>query len=331
MKILYAIQGTGNGHVSRAREIIPYLRKYGNVDILISGTHAEVDVGAEVKYRFDGFGFVFGSKGGVDFRETWKRFNLRKFITDVKNLPVREYDVVINDFEPVCAWSCKLYRKFSVGMSHQSAYLSHKTPKITGFHWGKIIMNHYAPASDYVAFHFEKYDHFIHTPVIRNEIRNLKPQNSGHYTVYLPAYSDEFILDKVKEVPDSNWQIFSKHSKQHYKTNNAEVFPINNVLFQKSLANCEGLLTGGGFEGPAEALYLGKKLLAVPMHHQYEQQCNALALEKLGVPVIWKEHTFLEKLKNWVASSQRIEIFFPDETEYIIKNMILKALTKSYD
>ena len=331
MKILYAIQGTGNGHVSRAREIIPYLRKYGNVDILISGTHAEVDVGAEVKYRFDGFGFVFGSKGGVDFRETWKRFNLRKFITDVKNLPVREYDVVINDFEPVCAWSCKLYRKFSVGMSHQSAYLSHKTPKITGFHWGKIIMNHYAPASDYVTFHFEKYDHFIHTPVIRNEIRNLKPQNSGHYTVYLPAYSDEFILDKVKEIPGSNWQIFSKHSKQHYKTNNAEVFPINNVLFQKSLANCEGLLTGGGFEGPAEALYLGKKLLAVPMHHQYEQQCNALALEKLGVPVIWKEHTFLEKLKNWVASSQRIEIFFPDETEYIIKNIIEKYGSESFN
>ena len=47
MKILYAIQGTGNGHVSRAREIIPFLRKYGNVDILISGIHAEVDVGAE--------------------------------------------------------------------------------------------------------------------------------------------------------------------------------------------------------------------------------------------------------------------------------------------
>ena len=61
MKILYAIQGTGNGHVSRAREIIPYLRKYGNVDILISGTHAEVDVGAEVKYRFDVFWFFFGS------------------------------------------------------------------------------------------------------------------------------------------------------------------------------------------------------------------------------------------------------------------------------
>ena len=101
MKILYAIQGTGNGHVTRAREIIPYLKKYGEVDILISGTQAEVDVDAEVKYRFDGFGFVFGNKGGVDFRETWKRFNLKQFLKDVKNLPVRDYDLVITDFEPV--------------------------------------------------------------------------------------------------------------------------------------------------------------------------------------------------------------------------------------
>ena len=58
--------------------------------------------------------------------------------------------------------------------------------------------SNYAPAKNHVAFHFERYDDFIHTPVIRGEIRNLKTQNLGHYTVYLPAYSDEFILDKVK-------------------------------------------------------------------------------------------------------------------------------------
>ena len=331
MKILYAIQGTGNGHVTRAREIIPYLKKYGDVDILISGTQAEVDVDAEVKYRFDGFGFVFGNKGGVDFRETWKRFNLKQFLKDVKNLPVREYDLVINDFEPVCAWSCKFHRKTSLGMSHQSAYLSDKTPKINGFHWGKLIMDHYAPATDYIGFHFEKYDDYIHTPVIRTEIRNLQPQNLGHYTVYLPAYSDKFILDKVKEIPGSNWQIFSKHSKQPYRKHNAEVFPINNVLFQESLANCNGLLTGGGFEGPAEALYLEKKLLVVPMHHQYEQQCNALALEKMGVSVIWKENTFLKKLEDWVACNERIEVLFPDETESIIKNIFEKYVSHSFN
>ncbi len=31
MKILYAIQGTGNGHVARAREIVPILQKHYDV------------------------------------------------------------------------------------------------------------------------------------------------------------------------------------------------------------------------------------------------------------------------------------------------------------
>ena len=50
MKILYAIQGTGNGHISRARDIIPLLQKKGELDILISGTEADVDLGFPVKY-----------------------------------------------------------------------------------------------------------------------------------------------------------------------------------------------------------------------------------------------------------------------------------------
>ena len=36
MKILYSVQATGNGHIARAKEILPYLKKYGEVDALIS-------------------------------------------------------------------------------------------------------------------------------------------------------------------------------------------------------------------------------------------------------------------------------------------------------
>jgi hypothetical protein len=42
MKILYAIQGTGNGHLSRAKDIIPRLQKKGEVDLLVSGCQADV-------------------------------------------------------------------------------------------------------------------------------------------------------------------------------------------------------------------------------------------------------------------------------------------------
>jgi len=63
MKILYAIQGTGNGHISRARDIIPLLQKKGELDILISGTEADVDLGYPVKYKLKGMSFVFGKHG----------------------------------------------------------------------------------------------------------------------------------------------------------------------------------------------------------------------------------------------------------------------------
>lgn len=326
MKILYSIQGTGNGHLSRAREIIPHLKKHGDLDLLVSGTHAEVGLDDEIKYRFNGFGFVFGSKGGIDFKETWRKFNFQQFLKDCKQIPIKEYDVVINDFEPVTAWACRFRGKKSIGLSHQAAFLSPKTPQLKGFHWGKQIMNHYAPSNSQIAFHFEKYDDFIHTPVIRSEIRNLNPQNLGHYTVYLPAYSDAFILKMVQNFPKIQWNIFSKHSKSKYEKGNALVSPINNAEFQTSLKNCFGFLTGGGFEGPAEALYLGKKLLVVPMHKQYEQQCNALALEKIGFPVIWKEAEFLEKLKIWVHDDRQKAFDYPNETETIIESIFKNPL-----
>src|SRR4051812_42654998 len=121
MKILYALQGTGNGHICRAREIIPMLKTHGDVDVLISGTQADIDLGHEVKYKLNGLGFIFGKKGGVDILSTYKKNNLRQFWEEINEIPVDIYDVVINDFEPVTAWACYLKGKPIAGLSHQAA------------------------------------------------------------------------------------------------------------------------------------------------------------------------------------------------------------------
>ena len=89
MKILYAIQGTGNGHISRAREIVPLLQQYGEVDLLVSGTEAEVSLSQPLKYQFHGFSFVFGTKGGVDNWATFKIMNLRRLWRDMHSLPLK--------------------------------------------------------------------------------------------------------------------------------------------------------------------------------------------------------------------------------------------------
>lgn len=323
MKILYAIQGTGNGHISRAREIVPLLQQHGEVDLLVSGTQADVQLSQEIKYKLHGFSFVFGKKGGVDHYATWKSMNLSKFIKDMKSLPLADYNLILNDFEPVTAWACKMKGVESVGLSHQASFQSRYVPKPKSIDWAQLVMRYYAPATHYVGFHFDKYDDFIYTPVIRSEIRNLVPENRGHYTVYLPAIDDQWLTPILKEIADVSWEVFSKHCRIPYTDGNVSVRPVHNEGFNSSMANCAGLLTGGGFEGPAEALYLGKKLLVVPMKFQYEQQCNAYALKQFGLPVIWgSEKNWLPVIKKWVAEPQQHQFNFPDETASVIEKVV---------
>jgi uncharacterized protein (TIGR00661 family) len=326
MKILYAIQGTGNGHLSRARDIIPLLGKKGNVDILVSGIQADVELPYDVTYKFKGLSFIFGKKGGVDILETYKKSNLRRLFKEMNSLPVEKYDLVINDFEPVSAWACYTKNKPCIALSHQAAVLNKNAPQPRHADlFGKSIMKHYAPSTMQYGFHFNSYDKNIFTPVIRKEVRELVATNKGHYTVYLPAYDDERIVKVLSEIKEIQWQVFSKHNKKVISTKNVFIQPINNTAFINSMVNAAGVLCGAGFETPAEALYLKKKLMVIPMKAQFEQHCNAAALEKMGVPVLKslkKKH--LEKIKAWIESGVKISVDYPDVTENIIDLIIEK-------
>ena len=80
MRILYGIQGTGNGHLSRAIELIPHFQKVAEVDILISGLHHDLEFKHSIKYKKQGLGFFFGKNGGIDFLKTIRKFNIYRFI-----------------------------------------------------------------------------------------------------------------------------------------------------------------------------------------------------------------------------------------------------------
>ena len=322
MKILYAIQGTGNGHISRAREIVPLLQQYGELDLLVSGTEAEVSLAQPLKYKLHGASFVFGVNGGVDKWATYKIMDLRQLWHDMHAIPLKQYDLIVNDFEPVTAWACKFQKVKSVSLSHQCSFVSKKTPRPKKWNFAEIFFKYYSPTDHHIGFHFDRYDDFIHTPVIRSEIRNLEPTNKGHYTVYLPAYDDKLLVKYLSQI-DVEWEVFSKRQKLHYKEGNVKVSPIDNYAFNESLASCEGLLTGGGFEGPAEALQLQKKVLMVPMRDQYEQQCNALAAKRLGVAVIDEvDDSFVSRIEKWVSDDNFVKISFPNETAAIVDDMV---------
>jgi uncharacterized protein (TIGR00661 family) len=323
MKILFGIQGTGNGHISRAREIVPLLQQYGDVDLLISGTEAEVGLSQPLKYKFHGFSFVFGRRGGVDKWATFRRMNLWQLLRDVRTLPLNQYDLIINDFEPVSAWACRLQNVPSVSLSHQCSFISPKTPRPSRWNYAEWLFKYYSPTTHHIGFHFDRYDDFIHTPVIRSEIRQMETSNKGHYAVYLPAYDDKTLVKHLSKINTVEWQIFSKRQKSPLREGNVQICPVDNARFNQSLASCEGLLTGGGFEGPAEALYLQKKVMMVPMTGQYEQRCNALAASRLGVPVITGINAVnIPLISHWVESNNRVQVNFPDETAQIVERMV---------
>ncbi len=326
MKLLYAIQGTGNGHLSRARDIIPVLMKNHEVDLLISGSQADVELPYPVKYRFKGLGFIFGANGGIDLVETYKKNYIKVLLNEIDSLPVEEYDLVINDFEPVSAWACYLKNINCISISHQAAVLNKKAPQPNDTDiLGKAILKNYAPVTAKYGFHFKSYADSIFTPVIRSQVREQVVENKGHYTVYLPAYDDKRILKVLKLCGDTRWQVFSKHNKLLAGYRNITIQPIDNEAFIKSIATSEGVLCGAGFETPAEALYMNKKLMVIPMKGQYEQQCNAAALKEMGVPVLKSlKIENVDKIKNWIASDLKIPVDYPDCTEEII-NTILAA------
>jgi uncharacterized protein (TIGR00661 family) len=330
MKILYAIQGTGNGHVARAIDLVPEFRKYGDVDVLLSGQHSELNLPFDVKYRYQGFGFFFGQNGGIDFSKTWRKNSLDRFFKEVSQLPVHEYDLVISDFEPVSAWACRIKGKTCFGMSHQSAVIDAEAPvPATGDWWGKVILKHYAPVAGNLGFHFRRLNGHISTPVIRKSIREIVPGNQGYYTVYLPAYSDLTIISILSEIRDVKWQVFSKHAEVPYSFNNISIRPVESNGFVKSMANCAGVLCNAGFETPSEALFLRKKLCVIPMKHQYEQACNAEMLKSMGVPVLQKlSSEVIPHLQNWVASSKVIIVNYPDNVHFMTEQMIEMAQSR---
>jgi len=148
--------------------------------------------------------------------------------------------------------------------------------------------------------------------------------------VYLPAYSDKRIIEVLSKIKGVKWKVFSKEAKEYYQKKNVFIKPIDSEKFEKSLASCQGVLCGAGFESPAEAIFLKKKLLVIPMKNQYEQHFNAKALEELGVPTLKalkKKH--ISKIKSWIESDKKVELDFPNETQYIVDYILYEFIEKA--
>lgn len=157
MKIFYAIQATGNGHISRAMQLYPYLQKFGEVDFFMSGSNASLAIDLPVKYKSAGCSLFYSTCGGLDYWKIAKNVRPLQMIKEAKSLPLKKYDVIINDFDSITSLACKMQKVHSVQLGHQASFVSKNTPRPDKKSiMGEMILKHYASAPKNIGLHFEK-------------------------------------------------------------------------------------------------------------------------------------------------------------------------------
>lgn len=315
MKLLFGIQATGNGHLTRSTEMISELQKRADVDILISGTQCDLPLQIEPKYRLHGVSFIFGEKGGINLKKTWQSNSLSQISKDLKSFDVLSYDAIVTDFEPLSAWKAKSAGIPLIGLSNQYASRYKGFPHKQGVYpLGRGILRSYAPVDLPLGYFYNSFHQNIFTPPIPHELREAKTGNEDFTLVYLPARHHKHLLKIFSLFEQHNFIVFCKHTKTASSYKNVDVFPLDNKLFRHFLLNCSSVITAGGFGVTTESIFLGKKLLVVPMKGQYEQKCNAEALKQLGVTVLNELNLYrYQELYCWLKWGKLVHIPYANE------------------
>ncbi len=318
MNILYGIQGLGNGHLSRARVLVPELRKAGhNIDFIFSGrdrkSYFDMDVfGKDCRY-FEGLSIDY-CHGKVNPVKTVLKNNHIKFFAQAFSLDVSNYDLILSDYEPITAWASMKHQHKLVSFSNQMAF-NYDVPKLRGYLASKIIMKILLPCVHRVGLHWHHFDQAILPPILPN--LKLCEGIDKNILVYMYVEELQSVIDYLK--PHKDYQFIIYSDVEHVNIfNNITVKPFSSSQFDKDLQLANAVITNAGFELVARCLSLGKKLLIKPMHGQIEQQSNALALQSIDAATVI-DHFDTEFLGQWLSSGNRKAIKYPNVAEAFVQ------------
>ncbi|GGP49397.1 MJ1255/VC2487 family glycosyltransferase [Shewanella saliphila] len=282
MKILYGVQGTGNGHISRARVMAKALGQHDiDVDFVFSGRVPEqyFDMQCFGDYQTrKGMTFIT-ENGRVNVAKTAKQNLMANIFSEIKQLDLTGYDLVLNDFEPVSAWAARQQSVPSIAISHQAA-LQYPVPK-QGTNWfNELLLNRFAPVDVALGCHWHHFGFPILPPFV--EVSASCGDHSHQILVYLPFEDADRIAEFL--APFTQYQFFVYHSTKPLKAIGDHIHwhGFNRESFKQHMSQCGGVIGNAGFELASEAMTLGKKLLVKPLLGQFEQLANVAALQLLA-------------------------------------------------
>ncbi len=317
MRLFYGVQGTGNGHITRARVMAKELFKAGiEVDFQFTGRAFDkyfdmaVFNGHQLQH---GLTFSFNS-GQVSYLKTLLASKPITFVKEVKTLDLKGYDLVISDFEPVTAWAAKSQGLSVLGIGHQYAF-KHKIPKEGADPIAEMVMKYYAPVDVGVGLHWHHFGQPILPPII--EAREPATEtNKSKIIVYLPFEDTREVIKSLSPFKNFEFHIYTDENV----TSSFDFIvckPLSRDGFQQDLCDCAGIISNAGFELASESLQMGKKILVKPLHAQMEQISNAAALHQLGYGHVM--HNINEAaIDHWLHNAHGVKVTYPNTAGILV-------------
>jgi len=314
MKILYGVQATGHGHISRSKEVIGRLKELGHeVRVLFSGQDPRrlKDIESFAPYEIRK-GLTFHTRRGrLQPLKTAYHLNLLQFCRDIREFDAAGIDLVVTDYEPI---ACRVAGRFElpcIGIGHQYAFC-YDVPVSGDNFFTRWVMNHFAPVEYPVGLHWHHFNAAILPPIVPPELRPSLEVVSGKVLVYLPFESNADIEYLVKPFHTHQFHIWGiKNIEQTVTQKHLHWHPFSREGFLNDLETCQGVISNAGFELASEALQLGKKLLVKPLAGQLEQASNALAVKRLGLGMVM-ETLDRSTVSLWLEQPDRQPMGYPD-------------------
>ena len=318
MKILYGVQATGNGHITRARALNKYFAAFGiDVDYLFSGREKAkfFDMDEFGSWRCHrGLTFIHEA-GHLKISKTIKENNLRQLFSDIHRLNINKYDAILTDFEPITAWASRFSKKSCIGVGHQYAF-NYPVPRRGDSLIPRLVMKNFAPTKISLGLHWHHFGHPILPPIAETGHNN-NVSDPNKIVVYLGFEDTEQVVQLLEPFEDYLFVFYGPFA-EYESRGHIQLKPLSRDGFKTDLATAAGVICNAGFELSSEALQLGKKLLVKPLNGQLEQLSNAAALEKLELAVTME--TLDQKIvADWLNSWTAKHVIYPDVAKAIVE------------
>lgn len=325
MRIWYGVNSVGNGHITRARVMAKEFKKR-NMDVTFHFSGRPADKFFDMDIFGDYIvseGLTFHTVNGkIDIIKTISKANIAKFLCNIKELDLSQYDIIISDYEPITSWAGKLQNRVVYGIGHQYAF-NYDIPKSGNNIVTDFVMKQFAPVNIGIGLHWDRFNGNILPPIIDTE-GLISTETPDKILVYL-GFEDSNLVNNVLGL--YSWHQFHVYgcstNMSDYKKQFSHIIykEPSRDGFLNDLEDCSGVICGSGFELISEALNLGKKVLVKPVYGQMEQLSNAKALTELKYGMVLDKLTDFETIEYFLDEFQSFKVEFPNVAEFLVEHL----------